>query len=319
MTLDRRLFHLKWPFLGIAIDSLRSVGWCVLAGPLRKQADADCYEQLRRSFKFIGFTSYTTFPKLKEGVVSDYETLCEAWCHCFRDPNQYLLSGTPRTLLSESDFADFDSVSPAKLPPEVAHREKEFDFIYVCLPGRWAELTKNWYLAKRCLRRLCCDLNLKGLLLGRWQILDLPLDRNLTIKGDVPHHKLLECLHNSRMLFVPSIMDASPRILAESLCMNVPIMVHREILGGWKYVNASTGSFFQDEDDIAQAALSCLEGSLSPRAWFQMNYGPDKSSLRLSGLVSELDSTVVPTASWRLTRCTLMGHPDTMVERRGEF
>jgi hypothetical protein len=304
MTLDIDLsrHHLKWPFLGITKGSLPGVGWRILAGPLRKQADADIYKELRKSFRFVGFTSYTTFPKLKEGVVSDYEALCEAWCHCFREPNHYLLPATPRTLLSESDFVDFDRLSPADLPPEVAQQEKDFDFVYVCLPGRWAELTKNWQLAKRCLRRLCFDLNLKGLLLGRWQILDLPFDRNLTIKGDMPRHRFLEFLHKSRMLLVPSIMDASPRILTESLCMNVPILVQREILGGWKYVNASTGSFFQDEDDIAQAARSCLQESLSPRAWFQENYGPKKSALRLSRLISELDSSVVPTQSWRLTR-----------------
>ena len=304
MTSDTPSSHryFRWPFLGIAVNCLRRVNWCILAGPLRKQADVDLYEQLRRSFRFVGFTSYTTFPRIREGLVGDYETLCEAWCHCFREPDRYFLPETLKALLSESDFVDFDRVSPGNLSPDALQREKEFDFIYVCLPGRWAELTKNWDLTKRCLRRLCYDLNLKGLLLGRWQILDLPLRRNLTIKGDVPQQRLFEYLHSSRMLFVPSIMDASPRILAEALCMNVPILVHHEILGGWKYVNASTGCFFRGEDDIAQAALFCLEGTLSPRSWFQVNYGAKESSVRLSGLLSRLDSTVSPTTSWNLVR-----------------
>ena len=47
-------------------------------------------------------------------------------------------------------------------------------------------MTKNWALAKACLHRLCNDLGLKGFSLGRWQILDLPFRRNLTIVGDVP-------------------------------------------------------------------------------------------------------------------------------------
>ena len=293
--------RLAWPFLAVADAAGRGTGWCALGGPLRKQSDVDIYNDLRRSFRFIGLTSYTTFPLVDEGPISDYGRLCEGWCHCFRDPDLYIPSELPRELISESDFLDYESVCPENLS-SADGPQKDFDFIYVCLPGKWKETTKNWPLAKRCLHRLCYDLNLKGLLLGRWQILDLPFHRNLTVQGDVPHRQLLEYLCHSRMLFVPSVMDASPRILAEALCLDVPILVHRRILGGWKYVNSSTGAFFESEDDVTQAAQQCLGEGFRPRQWFKTNFGPILSSERLCGFLRQLDPQVKAMLPMQLAR-----------------
>lgn len=294
--------RLEWPFLAVVNADGRSVGWCVLNGPLRKQRDLDAYRALRRSFRFIGFTSYTTFPSVQEGIVSEYEALCEGWCHCFREPDLYISSQTPKELISESDFVDYRSVSPESLCRHPDRLCKEFDFVYICLPGPWKEMTKNWALAKRCLYPLCHRLNLKGLLLGRWQILDLPFHRNLTIIGDIPQQQLLEYLYRSRLLFVPSVMDASPRILAEALCLDVPILLHRHILGGWKYVNPSTGAFFQSEGDIAETAQRCLEATFQPRRWFQQNYGPMLSSYRLFRFLQRLDPRTEIASVVRLAR-----------------
>jgi hypothetical protein len=292
---------LAWPFLAISDASGRSTGWCVLRGPLRKQQDWDTYRELRRSFRFIGFTSYTTFPSVEEGLLSDYEGLCEGWCHCFREPDLYISSQIPKDLISESDFVDYRSISPQNVCPHPDRFSKEFDFIYICLPGSWKERTKNWTLAKRCLGQLCYGLNLKGLLLGRWQILDLPFHRNLTIKGDVPQQQLLEYLYRSRLLFVPSVTDASPRILTEALCLDIPILVNRQILGGWKYVNRSTGAFFHGEDDVAQSAQQCLEMVSRSRCWFQENSGPILSSERLSHFLQRLVPGRKPLSVARLT------------------
>ena len=247
----------------------------------------------------VGFSSHVTFPAVKDGLVKDYGRLCDGWCHCFRQPDDYISPASPKALISESDFVDYRTVSPQTICGTSAPK-KDFDFMYVCLPGHWTEMTKNWPLAKACLHRLCNDLSLNGLLLGRWQILDLPFHRNLTIVGDVPRRTALEYIGRSRIVFVPSLMDASPRLLAEALCMNVSILVNRDILGGWKYVNQSTGAFFDNEDDVAQAAAQCLSGPTEPRAWFRANYGPMRSSLRLSGFLHSLDGDMHPTASLRL-------------------
>jgi len=82
--------------------------------------------------------------------------------------------------------------------------------------------------------------------------------------------------------------------------MDVPILVNRKILGGWKYVTHSTGIFFDSDDDVVQAAAQCLSSSTDPRAWFHANYGPVRSSLRLSTFLHSLDSDFDPTPSLRL-------------------
>lgn len=297
-----------WPFLGIVDTNGRDAGWCGLTAPLRQQSDLDLYHEVRRTLRMVGFSSHATFPAVDEGVVKDYEGLCDGWCHCFRQPGDYISPASPIALISESDFVNDRTVSPQTICGTDAPK-KDFDFIYVCLPGRWSEMTKNWGLAKACLYRLCIDLGLKGLLLGRWQILDLPSNRNLTIVGDVPRRTLLEYVGRSRMVFVPSVMDASPRLLAEALCMDVPILVNRRILGGWKYVTESTGAFFDGDDDVGEAAAQCLSGPTRPRAWFKANYGPAKSSMRLSRFLHSLGGDIEPTPSLRLAHDAFVPSP----------
>jgi hypothetical protein len=229
-----------------------------------------------------------------EGTLSDYIALCEGWCHCFRQPDRYITARFPTELISESDFTDPRAVRRRGEEP------KEFDFVYVCLPGAAKEQWKNWELAKRCLHTLCCQMDLTGLLLGRWQILDLPFRRNLTVRGDLSREDLFVHLARSRLLFVPSVLDASPRIIPEALCVDTPVVVNRDILGGWKYVNESTGSFFCDEGDVGRAVETCLNRSLRPRKWFEDHHGPDRASMKLSALLHRLDTEVSPSPSLRL-------------------
>lgn len=80
-------------------------------------------------------------------------------------------------------------------------------------------------------------------------------------------------LRACRVLFAPNLHDASPRVLAEAMCLNVPILVNRHILGGWKYVNNQTGAFFDSEDDVVEAFKGILaaqaDARLQPRQWYK--------------------------------------------------
>ena len=52
-------------------------------------------------------------------------------------------------------------------------------------------------------------------------------------------------MQKCRFLFVPNIADASPRVITEAICYNMPVLVNRNILGGWHYVEPGvTGEFF---------------------------------------------------------------------------
>jgi hypothetical protein len=115
----------------------------------------------------------------------------------------------------------------------------------------------------------------------------LPDDRGVEVWPEVPRHALLECVARSRIAFFPNALDPSPRLLGEALCLDVPVLVNRAILGGWKYVTRSTGTFFEGEHDVVDAARRCLSHSHAPRAWFTANYGPVNSGRRLAAFVDQ--------------------------------
>ena len=79
-------------------------------------------------------------------------------------------------------------------------------------------------------------------------------------------------------MFAPNLHDASPRVLAEALCLDVPILVNRHILGGWKYVSNETGAFFGGEHDVVDAVRALLSerrrAELQPRRWFKCAHFP---------------------------------------------
>jgi hypothetical protein len=74
----------------------------------------------------------------------------------------------------------------------------------------------------------------------------------------------MACLAQARVAFFPNVLDASPVLLTEALCLDVPVVVNRRILGGWKYVRPDTGRFFTDQDDVTGAVAACLAGDGVP-------------------------------------------------------
>ena len=57
------------------------------------------------------------------------------------------------------------------------------------------------------------------------------------------------------------------------LCLDVPILVNRHIVGGWKYVHSETGAFFDSVDNVVPAFREIIDGlqrgDLHPREWFK--------------------------------------------------
>lgn len=60
--------------------------------------------------------------------------------------------------------------------------------------------------------------------------------------------------------------------LAEAMCLNVPILVNREIAGGWKYVVDETGEAFGTSDEFVEALRRLQDpvrkARLKPREWY---------------------------------------------------
>ena len=57
----------------------------------------------------------------------------------------------------------------------------------------------------------------------------------------------------------------------EALCLGLPVVMNRNILGGWKYINQQTGEFFTDASDIVSAyqTLQARADQLTPREWYR--------------------------------------------------
>ena len=282
--------NLKWPFLKIVDSRQQETGWVLVNGPIVTHAQQEQFAELRRrNYRCAGMSSYLTFPLTEDADTLEYETVCEAWCHCFREPDRFFKTNIPRALISFSDFTDFHRISPQNVIENIP--AERFDVVYIGAIEEWKRLAKNWRLAGRCIPRMYAELGLRALVIGTPNE-DFAPAPGVTFVPQLPWHDLLAHLVQARFLFVPNVLDPSPKILSEALCLNVPLVMHKEILGGWKYINAFTGVFFNGEEDVIAAVGTCLSKARNPRDWFRVNYGPYHAGERLLRLLRSVDPSI---------------------------
>tara|TARA_Y100000590_G_scaffold304381_1_gene343201 strand:- start:268 stop:1383 length:1116 start_codon:yes stop_codon:yes gene_type:complete len=291
------------PFVNLYDDKGKKINVICISHPFTRNTGTNgSYEQYeewkKKGIHFIGISSYSEFPGLVSNpfdVLSDknldawkkynYMELCEAWLHCFRNPDKYIDTTIPKALISESDFVN----EAFKPEPSVA---KEYDFIYVCLKDNdkceagWQSYIRNWELAKKCLTIMCEQFQLKGLLIGRINC-EIPTKcrDNMTMKDFMPHNEFIKQYNKCKFAFIPNIIDASPRVLAEALCFDLPCLVNYNILGGWKYITKETGEFFTDENDFSKSLKLLLDNidkkTYSPNQYYRSHYGKSKTGVEL--------------------------------------
>ncbi|WP_314616011.1 glycosyltransferase family protein [Streptomyces stackebrandtii] len=283
------------PFLRVTGPGGEELPWVVVRAPVVTRAQHVRLNRLAdEGCRFVGATSYLGFPGAGFRDERDYGLLCEAWLHCFRDPDRFLPPNGPRVLVSESDFTD-----PLRVDARLVHRrpvtralppEPVADVVHVSGAEPWRQQAKNWPLAARCLRRLAAETGLRVL------VVDAPPGAEslpgVRSSGPLEWPELLAVIAAARCLFVPAVLDASPRVLAEALCLDVPVVVNREILGGWQYVNAFTGAFFDGVDDVVPAVLETIGAAGGPRSWFMAHHGPARAGARVLRLLRSLDSSL---------------------------
>jgi glycosyltransferase involved in cell wall biosynthesis len=281
---------LAWPFLGLTDEHGRDFGWCGLVGPVREESERRQLETVIRTRRLVGFTAFLSFPSWPP--VAEPSAEPQAWAHCFRSPQDFLPDGVPNALLPLSDFTDPLLVSREAVAASGDHGA---DFVYVCQSGPMSEHVKGWELARRCLPILLGELGLRGLLVGRTDIpglADIDGADQLEVVGELPWPELMRRFAASRFLFVPNGLDPAPRVIAEAMLMGTPVLVNRNVLGGWHQVNPFTGAFFESEADVAAGALRCLTAWTSPRRWFAAHLGPLRAGTRLAGLIRTVDPEV---------------------------
>jgi hypothetical protein len=290
-----QLEKLKRPFVNFYTDKGELLNIAGITKPYSGDNHLKLFEEHSKDFIFVGVCSYLEFPNMVSNPYDNfrntfekykYKEVCRAWLHCFRDPDTYFQPHIPRLLISESDFTDCNNNKP------IPGLKKEFDFLYICLKQNpkkdtcddWATYNKNWTLGKKCLEVLCGKLKLKGLLIGRK---NCPLSNKcnglMTTTDMLSNKELREMYCKSKFIFLPNEKDASPRVLTEAFCHNIPAVVNTKILGGWKYINDRNGVFFNDEKDLESSVLTLMNNlnNYTPRDYFINNYGTINSGKRL--------------------------------------
>ncbi len=287
-----------WPLRWIVDEKGRDTGFAMLRRGLQKD-QRTLYESIAATHRMIGFTHYGPFPLYHEAY--DGQVLgrrpragwdrpevkaCEAWAHCFRDPDSYLPPDPPRMLLSGSDFVNERATWQAAY--EDGYPAKKWDLVYSCLPTWLNDLQKNWDLARACAERLA-DAGARIVMIGRAGAPGLPRHPNIDYLPQLPWSAFVRVTASARVAFVPNALDASPRVITEALAIDVPVLVNRRIIGGWKYVAEETGRFFDDEGDVVEAFFELLDTEVFPRDWLIVNgYGQHAAASRLAAELSAL-------------------------------
>jgi glycosyltransferase involved in cell wall biosynthesis len=270
------------PHLPVVDDNREPTEFVALSGLLDTRHARDVQAELRaRGRPLVGFTSHKLFPVATAEMAEEYLSQCVGWCHCFRDVAPF--EAVPAIDLSHSDLTDVDFVSPSRF----ATSPPSWDFAYVCLPGREIERAKGWELARECVQELM-RAGFTGILIGRFPVNDFEPAQRVTLRPRLRWAEFLRCLAGARCLLVTSVTDASPRVIAEALCLNRPVVVHRDILGGWKYVDDATGAFFTGVVDVVGAVAEVLERPTSPRDWYCESFGLTRSGARLRDFLNAL-------------------------------
>ena len=285
----------SFPFKNLFDDEGHKLNVILIAAPFREIKDEELYESYKnKGMSFCGISSYLDFPNHIVNPYEDrfhverghnYTEMVQGWLNCFRKPEyRQSISHLPNILLTEADLKDIKNI-------EVSSFKKEYDFLYCCLPdddnkcvSGWQSYNRNWDLAKKCLEIMCSVFKLRGAMVGR-QNCEFTDQCNGIVKvfPALSYDEFQAELKKSRFLFVPNVSDASPRVMSEAMCYNIPVLVNDSILGGWhNVVPGITGEFFNDEMDISFALEKILTKPYQPRKWYMENRGKEKSGKQLA-------------------------------------
>ena len=165
--------------------------------------------------------------------------------------------------------------------------EKKYDVAYSNQGGEWNDWARNWTLAKPSFIQLIEETNATVLILGRDLTQEADLQPYIASGNIVSREKalwrdFLKLIEESRSLVTFNVHDASPRVLAEAMCMDVPVLVNWHILGGWKYATEQTGEDFKDTASFIAAYKRLREperkAKLHPRDWYRYTH-PQRHSV----------------------------------------
>jgi len=268
-----------------------------VTGPFRDDRGINLFDEYQKNgIQIFGITAYKSFPKpFKDGTADDYTAnfnfdyigKIKIWLSCVKDPTDYGFTQYNILLdMSESDFYDADT------DENIKKYTKKYDFIYICLKDDdtcpidgWNATNRNFDLAKKCFPIMIKEYGLSALVVGRINCgLEETYGSKIKVVDFLPYDEFQTAIYESRILFIPNIADASPRVVAEALIKDVPVIMNKKIICGSKYITEETGALFTDENDIRDALNTVMSNrnNLHPRDWWTKSpYGVKPSAKKL--------------------------------------
>ncbi|CDW78246.1 UNKNOWN [Stylonychia lemnae] len=274
----------KYPFFQVVVKGTGGLMKVALVGaPLYKDQREKFYQLQLDGYMIIGIQSYRSFPIFNQWehdtdsriAANDREfqeimKYFSGWLHNMREPAKHLPVYIPRMLFAESDLQLF--MTESHYPDGTDIENKKYDVMFMNAGNTsWHSDVKNWTLAVDCFREIIAKTDMNIQLVGREAPEDLK-DR-INVHTFMGFKEFLGVLGETDILLIPSISDASPRILTQALSINTAVIVNKDIVGGWKYINEQTGAFFSTKEEIVDVINLVKErrrkGILRPKAWFQ--------------------------------------------------
>eukprot|EP00039_Didymoeca_costata_P021631 m.2667 g.2667 ORF g.2667 m.2667 type:complete len:484 (-) comp2566_c0_seq1:34-1485(-) len=269
------------------------------------------YEQYKDEILFVGISSFEDWPLPSVNPFSPrypadkFTGMFPAFLHMLRDPQNYFPKHVKTILMSQSDFS---------LPPGMVRDysvPKKYDFTYSgsdqdvrddCVG--WSSFAKNWSFVKQALEVMCGELDMTGVLVATKDkkgikacTIPKSCEGKIVQTTFLNQDQFFSYVRQSRFQFLPQVHDASPRVAAQALAHDVPLLMNAHISGGWKYLDEEcltipcpknnvrkqkTGEFFNDITDFKEMVQKIVKnadipGYYEPRKYLLDNYGDARS------------------------------------------
>lgn len=291
----------EYPFQPVRNQRGEFVNIILVRSPFRSSRQKDLFHIYKDSLLFIGISSFEDFPLPPPNPFSSkfpadtYVGLFPGFLHMEKEPEKVFPPHVKLLLLSQSDFA---------LPAKGPDMPKKYDFTFSgsdqdvhrdCVG--WSSFAKNWTFAKEALEVMCSQ-GITGVLVatkdkqGR-KACSIPANcaGKITQTTFLSQEEFFKYVRQSKFLFVPQVHDASPRVTTQALALDVPLLMNRNIIGGWKYVNEKTGEFFNDLSDFQKSLTKILSKAdrheYEPRRWVSTHAGDQISGVKLRKFIEE--------------------------------
>jgi hypothetical protein len=253
-TLESHSKEKNFPFRYFTDSSGKVVPLVAVTSFFRDDAAKKKYEEyVKNGIPIIGITAYKSFPKpIKDGSADDYT-----------GDQKFDYTGEIRDwLCCFSDPAEYGFTATNNL---IEMSESDF---YDADPDDTPPTKKKYDVRTNC-----------GL--------EEKYGKRIETVDFLPFHEFQQKLRESKILFVPNVADASPRVVAEAMIKDIPVLMNKNIMGGFKYIVDETGEFFTDETDAPDAIERMLNSEKTPRKWWRNNYSVKSSSVKLHKFVAD--------------------------------